>query len=140
MAPPASWGLFIDEVRRYLTTRLGVADDSALDTVLEVQLAHLPAPTATFPPTLHLAHDYVAWHDACSRLARTGTATTGSTSCPVCARTRPAELKIRDPNDICSTDVGKPMGVLAFALRAGTSTLRPRARGSAPPLPPPDSG
>ena len=42
----------------------GVADDDALDTVLAVQHALLPARDRPFPLTLDLPHDYVAWRRA----------------------------------------------------------------------------
>ena len=60
LAPPSSWGVFVEEVGRYVVTELGVEAGSALDTALAVQLAHLPAPSRTMPQTLHVAHDYVA--------------------------------------------------------------------------------
>ena len=70
MAPPGSWGLFIDEVGRYLTEQLGVTDDGALRTVLQVQLGHLPAADRAFPVVLSLPHDFVAWQDADPRRSR----------------------------------------------------------------------
>ncbi len=64
MAPPVSWGLFVDEVHRLLVDELGMADDSALRTVLRAQHALLPAPDRDFPLDLELDHDYAAWHAA----------------------------------------------------------------------------
>ena len=49
MAPPVSWRLFIDEVHRLLVDDLGVPDDSALGTALQVQHALLPAPGPDVP-------------------------------------------------------------------------------------------
>jgi hypothetical protein len=62
MVPPISWKLLIDEVRDYVVTELAVPDDSALETVLRVQHALLPARGRDFPLVLELPHDYAAWH------------------------------------------------------------------------------
>jgi hypothetical protein len=64
MAPPASWKFFIDDLHDYLTTVLDVADDAALESVLSVQHALLPAYGRTFPQSLDLPHDYAAWFTA----------------------------------------------------------------------------
>jgi hypothetical protein len=80
----------------------GVADDDALDTVLAVQLALLPARDRRFPAEVPLAHDYVAWreqmlaardvghHDWPERVA-------SLRSFP------PGVLTVDDPHQICST-------------------------------------
>jgi radical SAM superfamily enzyme YgiQ (UPF0313 family) len=129
MAPPGSWGLFIDEIHRYLTTELGLADDSALQTVLTVQLGHLPAVDRTFPVVLSLPHDYVAWQDALLAEREDGHRGDWEQIVPPLAAYPEAELKISDPNDICRTDIGKPMGFLGFALRSwelDSRAARPR--------------
>ncbi|MGB3409634.1 MAG: radical SAM protein [Microthrixaceae bacterium] len=59
--PPPDWDQFLGETRRILVERLGIAESSALDTVLAVQAAHLPVPWAEFPRRVLLDHDYVAW-------------------------------------------------------------------------------
>lgn len=61
LGPPVSWAPFFAELRRYLVTRLGVPDDSGLETVLRVQHALVPAHGRDFPQVLELAHDYPAW-------------------------------------------------------------------------------
>ncbi len=63
MGPPVSWALFFAELRRYLIERLGVPDDSGLDTVLRVQRALVPTHGRPYPQILELAHDYPAWAD-----------------------------------------------------------------------------
>jgi radical SAM superfamily enzyme YgiQ (UPF0313 family) len=129
MAPPGSWALFVDEVRRYLTDRLGLTDDTALETVLEVQLGHLPAVDRTFPLVLSLAHDYAAWQDSILAAREEGHRDDWESVVPRLAEYPPTELKIADPNDICRTDVGKPMGVLGLALRSwelDSRVARPR--------------
>jgi hypothetical protein len=129
MAPPGSWALFVDEVRRYLTDRLGLTDDTALETVLEVQLGHLPAVDRTFPLVLSLAHDYAAWQDSILAAREEGHRDDWESVVPRLAEYPPTVLKIADPNDICRTDVGKPMGVLGLALRSwelDSRVARPR--------------
>ncbi len=118
MAPPGSWGLFVDEIHRYLTTELGLADDTALRTALEVQLAHLPAPARSFPLSISLAHDFVAWQNALLSARENGHRDDWELVVPRLATYPAAEMTISDPNDICSTDVGKPMGLLGMSLRS----------------------
>jgi hypothetical protein len=118
MAPPASWGLFVNEMHRYVTTQLGIADDSALRTALDVQLAHLPAPARPFPVTISLAHDFVAWQNALLSARESDHRDDWEDVVPRLVTYPEAELTISDPNDICSTDVGKPMGMLGMSLRS----------------------
>jgi radical SAM superfamily enzyme YgiQ (UPF0313 family) len=63
MAPPYSWALMIDELRRYLVSEMGVPDNSVLDAVMIVQHALLPAFGRTYPLSLELQHDVVEWHN-----------------------------------------------------------------------------
>ena len=129
MAPPGSWGLFVDEVHRYVTSVLGVADDSALHTVLMVQLAHLPAVDREFPVVLSLPHDYIGWQDEMLAAREDGHRADWEQMIPPLSSYPAAELKISDPNDICRTDIGKPMGMLGFALRSwelDSRAARPR--------------
>ena len=62
MAPVYSWGLVIEELRRFLIAECGVADDSTLEAVLKAQHALLPAHGRAFPYSVELSHDVVAWH------------------------------------------------------------------------------
>lgn len=64
MVPPVSWRNLREEVQRYLIDRVGLANDSALATVLTVQQVVQPSRGRTFPETVDLEHDYVAWHEA----------------------------------------------------------------------------
>ena len=75
MVPPVSWKLFVDDVRAYLTDEIGLQADSALETVLTVQHALIPAPCREFPLELHLAHDFAAWHAAIVRTKDDGNRT-----------------------------------------------------------------
>lgn len=53
------WDRFYREVVAYLAERYGVADDSALRTLVSVQQALVPRPFARYPKELALAHDVV---------------------------------------------------------------------------------
>jgi radical SAM superfamily enzyme YgiQ (UPF0313 family) len=63
MCPPVSWALLIEDLRNFVVEVLGVPDDSALETVLRVQHALLPAADRD-DVTIQLPHDYAAWHAA----------------------------------------------------------------------------
>jgi hypothetical protein len=62
MAPVFSWALVIDELRSFLIEECGVPNDSALDAILKAQHALLPAHGRTYPCSVELDHDVVAWH------------------------------------------------------------------------------
>lgn len=62
LAPPVSWAFYIDELRSFLTSRVGVEGGSALETVLAVQHAVLPAPLRSLPQKIELDHDYPRWY------------------------------------------------------------------------------
>jgi hypothetical protein len=103
--PPVSWQLFIDEVRRYLTTELGIADDPALDTVLRVQHALLPAADRTFPLTLELVHDFATWSHAIVESKDAGVAE-WTDVVPRLIELGPATFTVDDPNEVCSRGIG----------------------------------
>jgi radical SAM superfamily enzyme YgiQ (UPF0313 family) len=127
MAPPSSWGLFIEEIGRYVVTQFGVEPGTALDTALEVQLAHLPAPSRIMPQTVHLRHDYVAWHHAVLGARADGHLEDWENVAPRLHTFGPGEIKISDPNDVCGTMVGKPMMTLAWKI-LGWDMVSPVAR------------
>jgi hypothetical protein len=103
--PPISWRFLIDEVREHLTTELSIADDSALDTVLRVQHALLPTPRRSFPLSLELTHDYVAWHRAMIDVKDAGHAD-WEHRVPRLRDFPPALFTVDDPNDICGRALG----------------------------------
>ncbi len=118
MAPPGSWGLFIDEVRRYLVEKVGLADDSALQTALKVQLAHLPAPDRVFPYVLQLEHDYAAWQKLLLAAREGGHRDDWQDHIPQLSECAPATLTVNDPHETCSRSLGMPMGAIAYTLRS----------------------
>jgi radical SAM superfamily enzyme YgiQ (UPF0313 family) len=116
LAPPSSWGLFVEEVGDYLVHALGVEVGTALDTALQVQLAHLPAPSRTMPQTVHLDHDYVAWYDTLIEIRSGEHRDDWEQIAPRLVTFPPGEIKISDPKDICGTLVGKPRQALAWSI------------------------
>lgn len=106
MLPPVSWKLLIDEVRTLLVEVLGVPDDSALDTVLAVQHALLPARNRTFPTQLELPHDFAAWYAAVLEAKDGGHRDDWPSVVPELRTFGPATFVVDDPNDICTVAVG----------------------------------
>jgi transposase len=111
MVPPVSWRRFMDEVHRYLTTVAGVADDSALAVVLEVQHALLPARGRSFPIRLELAHDYAAWHRAVAERRDAGDRRDWHLAVEPLRSYGSAPFDIDDPLESCERNLG---GTYAF--------------------------
>lgn len=118
MAPPGSWGLFIDEIRQFLTKKMDIEDNSSLRTVLAVQLAHLPSPAREFPVRIELEHDYVTWQDVVLRTREEGHREDWQDHTPKLSEFGPVALTIDDPNSVCRRDVGKHMYVLGVNLHS----------------------
>jgi len=106
MAPPCSWRHFVDEVGDYLRQDLGLADDDALRTVLEVQHAMLPALGRTFPLTLDLPHDFGVWYQRVLATKDEGHRHDWETVVPRLRTVDPGTLVVDDPIDICRTALG----------------------------------
>jgi hypothetical protein len=102
---PVSWRLFVDEVRTYLTGELGIADDSALSTVLAVQHALLPAAGRVFPMTVDLDHDFAAWSRAIVDTKDSGIADWTS-QVPRLVDLGPATFTVDDPHQVCRFAIG----------------------------------
>ncbi len=97
MAPPVSWHLVFDELRHYLVHALGMKDDSALDTILDVQASLLPAADRAFPLRRSYPHDVVAWHRAMLDAKRRGSGVDWTKSTPRLGELGPGELVVDDP-------------------------------------------
>ena len=106
MIPPVSWGLFIDEVRRYLVEVVGVAEGTDLDTALAVQHALLPAPGRRFPIELDLQHDYEAWHAAVLAAKDDGHLHDWHLVVDPLRSFGPARMRIDDPRELCTHNIG----------------------------------
>ncbi|MDZ7783946.1 MAG: hypothetical protein U5K56_13755 [Halioglobus sp.] len=97
---------------------MSLPEDSALETALAVQLAHLPAPERAFPEVLHLDHDFAAWQNEIFSARENGHKNDWEQHVPKLSEYGPATLTIKDPNEVCRVDLGKPMGIMAYAMRS----------------------
>jgi len=105
-APPVSWTCFYDEVHRFLIEEANAPDDAALSTVLAVQLALAPERGRSFPHTVSLPHDYVAWYTLV-RAARTQHGADWIAHVPPLASFAAAEFTVTDPDGVCETLDGR---------------------------------
>ncbi len=103
LAPPGSWRHLLADVRLDLVGR-GVADDAALDAVLDAQLALLPAPGRRFPVSLALPHDVGAWHAAMVRAKDDGDA--WSDLVPALRTFGPGPFVVDDPQGLSAAAIG----------------------------------
>ena len=103
--PPVSWQSFIDELRAYVTSRLGVAPGSALETVLRVQHALIPSRGRHFPLRLELAHDFAAWH-ARMLAAKDDGHVDWRAQVPPLASFGPGTFDVTDPRTVCANGIG----------------------------------
>jgi hypothetical protein len=106
MAPPASWGLFIEELHDYVVEHVNLADDSALATVLAVQHALLPARDRPFPVEIELAHDYPAWHRAMMDAKIRGFTQSWPDMVPRLCELGPGTFEVQDPDQVCQQGLG----------------------------------
>ena len=99
------WTSFYDEFRSFVAARYPqVAHDSAFECVVQLQQFLMPAPGRSFPATITLAHDYVAWYRAATRSLYT----TGHAGTPedALADLGPTEFTVTgDPLDLCVTGI-----------------------------------
>lgn len=133
MAPPGSWALYMREVRKFLVEFMELPENSALETVLRVQHAHLPAADREFPFKLELEHDFAAWWDTLLVAREEGHREDWEKHTPRLSDFGPAALTIDDPNGVCITEIGKPLSYLLYSLRSWeleSPVARPRAGAS----------
>jgi radical SAM superfamily enzyme YgiQ (UPF0313 family) len=114
MVPPESWKFFLDEVHRHVVDIEGIADDSALDTVLRVQHSLLPTRHRTFPLTLELDHDYVAWRDSVLDARESGHLGDWPDLVRPLREQPPGVMTVDDPNEICSTALNGSLASISF--------------------------
>lgn len=106
MVAPASWQLFVNEVRTYVTEVLGLPDDDALESVIRVQLGLLPSRDRQFPEVLELPCDFGAWHAAMIAAKDEGHIGDWPLFTPH-LRDMPSGLfPIDDPNQVCTLNMG----------------------------------
>ncbi|MFN8641687.1 MAG: radical SAM protein [Candidatus Binatia bacterium] len=116
MSAPGSWGLMIDELRGYLVEAIGVAADDALDTVLAVQLALLPAVDRVLPVTLSLRHDYAAWYQAMLEVKESPARGDWTRVVPRLRELPPATFTVSDPDDGVRRSIGGNLELHGFGL------------------------
>lgn len=130
MVAPGSWHPFIAELRNYLTVVLGLADDSALDTVLRVQHALLPAWQRSFPLEVALDHDYAAWHGAVITAKLGDHQADWPDVVPSLRSFGPGTLTVEDHDRVCRHGVGN--SVSTAQIKAGweldSEVARPKVR------------
>lgn len=68
---PVGWASFYAEVVQFLDREFGIADNSALRTVVAVQQAVMPATGRDYPATIQIPHDYVAYYASATRSLHT---------------------------------------------------------------------
>jgi len=130
MVPPVSWKFFLDEIRRWLVTVEKIPDDSALDTVLAVQHALLPARDRHFPLELSLAHDYVAWRRAMLE-ARDDAHDDWPARVAPLRSLGPGTMTVDDPHQICTTALDGALTAIVHesSWDFDSPVSRPRQRG-----------
>jgi hypothetical protein len=131
MVPPESWSSFVDEIHRRVVEIDGVPDDTALQTVLAVQLALLPSRNRTFPVTVDLAHDYVTWRLALLEARDSGHRADWPEVLAPLRAAGPGSLTIDDPHQICTTALNGSLAAIVHesSWDFDSPVSRPRQRG-----------
>jgi radical SAM superfamily enzyme YgiQ (UPF0313 family) len=106
MAAPYSWALVLDDLRRFIVSEFGLADDTALGSVLRTQQALLPAHGRAFPESVAVRHDVVEWHKAILTAKGLGHRTDWPDFVPRLAEFGPAEFTVDDPDHVTDTSLG----------------------------------
>ncbi len=106
MVPPGSWALFVDETGRYLVDDVGLADDTALRTVLDVQHALLPDRDRNFPCAIEIAHDFAAWHSDMMAAKDAGHLDDWHRTVPRLRNYPPATFVVDDAKQLCRRNFG----------------------------------
>jgi hypothetical protein len=106
MTAPVSWAIVMDDLRRFIVTRYGIADDSALDSVLHAQRALLPAHGRRFPDVVDLSHDVVEWNRAMLAAKGQGRRADWMDVVPRLAEFGPSLLTVEDPDHVVDTSLG----------------------------------
>ena len=98
---PVGWTGLYREVREVLCSEYGIEASSALETVLELQRFLMPAPGRSFPASLRVAHDYLAYYrSATDSLYTTGRA--GRPSAPLADHPAAGFTVFGDPLRLCA--------------------------------------
>ena len=114
MCAPGSWRLLMDEVGDYVTEVVGLVRDDALETVLAVQAALLPAHGRSLPETLTLPHDYASWYAAMLQAKESSHRDEWISVVPRLRDHPPGRLTIDDPGDAVRRAIGMNLELYGF--------------------------
>lgn len=105
LTPPVGWAPLYAEIHHLLVTHLGVTDDAGLRTAFAVNQFLMPVRGRSFPDTLELEHDYVAYY----RSALVGLYSLGGTFVPDQALVKygAGRLTAEDLDDLPSSMLGR---------------------------------
>ena len=106
MTAPVSWALVMDDLRDFIVSQYGIADDSALEAILRAQHALLPNHGRHFPEVVTLPHDVVAWNHAMLAAKEQGHRADWPEVVPHLADFGPCELTVDDPDHVVETSLG----------------------------------
>lgn len=97
--PPISWDVLISEMKEFSVSELGLSDDSALSAVLDAQDLFIGREWATYPRSIALSHDVVAWYRATSRALKDNLALD---QVPRLRSFGSSTFTVDDPNDVAN--------------------------------------
>lgn len=116
MGPVYSWALVIEELGRFLVQECGIADDSALDSILKAQHALLPAHGRAYPYSVELAHDVVAWHEQMLAAKAAGHRRDWHLKVPPLAKFGPGRLEVNDEGGAVADVLGGDIDLTATGV------------------------
>ena len=128
MAPAYSWALVFEELRRFMIKECGMQDDSALEAILTVQHALLPAHGRTFPQVVELPHDVVAWYEQILAVKGEGHWKDWQAIVPPLSSFGPGRLEVNDVNGSVTNLLGCDISISAVGANWDMDSGVARAR------------
>jgi hypothetical protein len=130
MSAPGSWAFVMADLRSYLVSELGVADDEALTSVLRAQHALLPTYGRRFPQEVALEHDVVTWLTAVLAHKEAGFARSWAGEVAPLRTYGPATFEVDDPDGVCRMSIGmdREMHSMGFSWELQSPLARARIR------------
>ncbi|MCF4008057.1 B12-binding domain-containing radical SAM protein [Rheinheimera sp. UJ63] len=90
---PGGWTLFYQQIAAFITNKYGIANDSALSTVLQVSILSMPDDCLTYPVRAMLQHDFVKYFKEFKSSKKS------------LKQYSSAEFQVSDPNSMVSVDM-----------------------------------